>query len=436
MRALLPLLMALAGCAIPSGRDAPPVPLPDPAGPPLEEKAAAFERALDEGHLLPWGALGYRVRVREGKVEPVYGADTVAWTGALLGAECERWAATGDPAALRRVGTLLGGLETLAAVTGRPGLLARYAAPAGFLGTEPRTAEWREGAAGFEGWRWRGDLSKDQIAGLVYGLTAVTDFVADEALRARAARLLEAVADRLVGRGGIYEDDDGGPTTYGDVRDRVAGLPVGVNAAILLGVAHGAARATGEPRHGRRLDALLRDGAADALPFATVRLFGKENFNAPNMAAMALASILREDRAIADPRLRGPAEEAMRRILLLHRGEGTAFWLGIGAPAGLATRRDLADARAQLHRFPLARAEFRLDHAGRADLRRASFASKRGRAQFRHPLPVDLLGPGSFCWKTNCYEVLQTPAGDGRTVYSGADFLAAYWPLKRQGILP
>jgi len=438
MRPLLLPVLLLAGCAVPSGIPSPPIPFPDSPGPPLEAKAALFERGLTERFLLPWGALDYDVRYPDGPDAPpvrAYNADTVAWSGALLGAECERWAATGDPAALDRVRTLLGGFETLSAVTGEPGLLARYAAPAGFLRKEPWPAQWRDGAAGFDGWRWRGDLSKDQLAGLVYGLAAVTDLVDDAGCRARAARLLGAVADRLLGRGAVYRDAGGVPTTYGNVRPRVAGFPVGVNAAVSLGLAHAAARATGEPRHRRRLADLVRDGGPSALPFATVRVFGKENFNNPNMVAMGIASILREPVETADPALRAGAETAMRRILELHRGEGNAFWIGIGAAAGLATPRDLRDARAQLARFPVDRAERKVDHASRVDLPRASFDSKRGRAQFRRPLPVDMLGACSFCWKGNVYEVCQSPEGDGRTFKSGADFLAAYWPLRRLGLL-
>jgi hypothetical protein len=368
-------------------------------------------------------------------------SDQVAWTGALLGAECERWAATRDPAALGRVKTLLHGLETLSAVTGEAGLLARFACPAGFLRAEPWPLEWHDGASGFDGWRWRGDLSKDQLSGLVYGLAAVGDLVEDTGARARAARLLGAVADRLLGRGGAYEDAGGVPTTYGDVRPRAYGFPVGVNAAVSLGIADAAARATGEPRHRRFLEDLVAGGACEALPFATVRVFGRENFNNPNMTALALASVLRTPPPPGDEvrsRLRAGAASALRRILELHRGEGNAFWIAVALPAGPAggaTDRDLRDARAQLARFPSDLAERRTDHADRTDLPRCGWNSRRGRAQFLLPLPVDALGAGSFCWKSNPFEVLQDPEGDGRTLYSGTDFLAAYWPLRRLGIV-
>ncbi len=368
-------------------------------------------------------------------------SDQVIWSGALLGAECERWAATRDPAALARVKSLLHGLETLAAVTGERGLLARFACPAGWIRSEPRPEEWRAGGPGWEEWRWRGDLSKDQLSGLVYGLASVGDLVEDPGARARAALLLGAVADRLLGRGGVYEDAGGVPSTYGDVRPRFLGLPVGVNAAVTLGLADAAARATGEPRHRRWLEALVAGGACGSLPFATVRILGRENFNNPNMTALALASILRTPPPPGDEvraRLREGARTAMARILALHRGEGNAFWIAVALPAGPetgVTGRDLRDARAQLLRFPAVLAQRRTDLSGRTDLARCAWNSRRGRSQFLLPLPVDALGPGSFAWKSNPFEVLQDPDEEGNVFYSGTDFLAAYWPLRRLGVV-
>ena len=66
---------------------------------------------------------------------------------------------------------------------------------------------------------------------------------------------------------------------------------------------------------------------------------------------------------------------------------------------------------------------------------RAFWNSKGGGRQFTRPLPVDLQGAGAFIWKSNPYEVVQEEEGDPRTVYAGADFLAAYWPMRRLGIL-
>jgi hypothetical protein len=374
-----------------------------------------------------------------GPVVYEYLSDTVIWSGALLGAECERWAATRDPAALERAGRLLGGLETLAAVTGRLGLLARYACPEGFLGKVPHPDEWRDAAPAFPGWRWRGDLSKDQLAGLVYGLAAVVDLVPDRGCRARAARLLGDVSDRVLGRGDALEEAWGRPTTYGDVHHHVKGFPVGVNAAVALGLADAAARATGDARHRRRFERLVAEGACDALRVPTIRIFGRENFNNSNLAALALASVLRvppdpEDGERAE--FRAGAEGALRRILELHRGEGNSFWIAIAAPAGEAagfTGAELCDARTSLARYPAELVGRALDLRGRSDYSHAFWGSKRGRPQLVEPLPLDERGPDSFCWKDNPYESVRDPGAKGIDVYSGADFLAAYWPLRRMG---
>ena len=432
-----------ASCALPGGPLPLHLPAPADAALPLAEKARRFEEGLDGIHLLPWGALSYRVALPDGpggRRVHTYQADQCAWTGALLGAECERWAATGEPAALDRVRSLLGGLSALTGVTGERGLYARTAAPAGFLRGEPRRSRWHDGGPGFEGWRWRDDVSRDQAAGIVHGLAAVLDLVEDPWCRARAGRLAGDLADRILGRGLSWEDSGGRETTYGDLRPRILGLPVGVNAAVVLGLAAPAARGTGAPRARRRFEALVAAGTTDALRVPTLRVLGKEGYSNANMVAMALASFLRRGPPAGDPvreRVRAAAADSMRRILDLHRGEGNAYWIGIAAGAGEeagVTARDLADARAQLARYPLDRRVVRLDHGG-LDLPRSSFAGKKGDAQFAVPLPMDLQGPSSFCWKSNPYTVLREEEGDGATVYSAADFLAAYWPLRRLALL-
>ncbi len=440
------LCLVAAGCAAAEPPRTGPV-LPAREGRDLEPaaKARRIEAGLDALHLLPWGGLAYRVRVPVDEGAPVrtwYLSDQAAWTGVLLGAEAERWAATGEEEARRRVLHLLRGLATLSAVTGERGAFARYARAPGVPEREGDSPHWHDGASGHDGWRWRGDLSKDQVAGMLYGLAAVTDLVEDPAARARAAVLLGDLADRVLARGLRIEDPDGVPTTYGDLSPTVAGLPIGVNAAIVLGLADAAARATGEGRHRRALERLLRAGAAGALRFPTLRVLGKENWNNANMVAMALASVLRLPPDPADGHrvaLRAAAEDSLRRILDLHRGEGNAFWIAVAAPAGAAAGADaaeLAAARAALARFPVDGRDLPVDHRGRADLEEAFWRSRRGRTRLVRPLPVDEMGAGSFVWKSDPFEALQEAEGDGRNRYSGIDFLAAYWPLRRLGLRP
>jgi hypothetical protein len=135
----------------------------------------------------------------------------------------------------------------------------------------------------------------------------------------------------------------------------------------------------------------------------------------------------------------------MRRLLELHRGEGNAYWIALAAPAGEAagaTPAELADARLQLGRYTMDRRDRATDYSDPKSLPpalgpmpRAFWNSKGGNPQFTRPLPVDLQGAGAFIWKSNPYEMMQEAEGDERTVYAGTDFLAAYWPLRRLGIL-
>src|SRR5690606_27467807 len=102
------------------------------------------------------------------------------------------------------------------------------------------------GSEALRGYLYKGDISKDQIAGLAFGWAmALACVPGDAALRATIAEDATALADHLLEHDLVLHDADGDPSTYASIEGRIVGVPIGVHASIALGVFKVAAVATG-----------------------------------------------------------------------------------------------------------------------------------------------------------------------------------------------
>ncbi len=407
---------------------------PEYAAPPpdlsLAEKAVRFERHLDR-FISPEGTLIYRrTSLEPGKPAPPldYGtfADTAIWTGALLGAESLRYAVTRDPAALARVRALVGGLERLHDVTGVRGLFARTIvrreAP------DPRESTdgaWRAGTGEFAGYRWRGDVSKDQYSGVIFGLGLSALLVDDAEVRARAARLSAAIADHLVANEERIVDVGGETTTYGDLRGRIAGVPIGLNALIVLAAYKVAAHTNrDERRHAEAYAAAVARGYADIAYWAKFQVLGITNPNNDNMQMLVTVPLLALER---DPSLRRAYERSIERTLRHVRREGNAFFNLVGLQA-LGYDRDLhEDALLTLRLFPLERRIFAVDATGDARFATTLLDNRKGVEKADGALPVNYRPASAWAWRDDPYALRHAGGAVGEVESPAADFILAYW---------
>ncbi|MBI4577816.1 MAG: hypothetical protein HY722_16265 [Planctomycetes bacterium] len=403
-----------------------------PPGLGLAEKARLFEERLARRFLSSEGVLIYRrpSAAPDALAGAPYGdlADAAAWTGALLAAEAYRAGLRGDPEALGRVGHVLSGVECLLAVTGVRGLLARTVDPAPHPG-----AEWHRGAAPHEGLWWRGDVSRDQYAGVVFGLGAVLETVGDPALRARAGEAAAAMADHLLDHGLAIVDVDGERTTHGDLRGRILGLPIGVNALIDLAVLRVAWEGTGREPYRRAYRRLVCRGYPRIAWWMKVQAFGRTNPSNDVMGFHALAVLLPREE---DPEVRGDYGAALERAWSFVGEEGNALFAAVYVAArGLDAARAAASARETLRLFPLDRRAFEVDLRGARDIPRSFWRDRKGEAQASVALPVNLRGASSYQWKSSPYALRAAPGARGELEYSGVDYLAAYWLARRAGVV-
>jgi hypothetical protein len=377
----------------------------------LADKAAHFEADLDR-YIAPEGFLTYRQPVTA--TAHVYRdlADVAIWTGCLLTAESMRLSVTEDPQAKRRVLQLLEGLHALTWVTGEPGLYARGMWPRVSPGIRPHHAT-RDGRGPAAAYRYRGDVSKDQVAGVVCGLAFAWRALRDDQ---RARRLVTgqsaALADHLLSHGmSIYED--GQPTRFGDHQGYIYGLPIGVNAMIALAVIKLAAVTTGSERFEVAYARLVEEGYPETAWFSKVQLLYRTNHNNDNMQLLGTAALLAlED----DPAVREPVIDGLRRTWSYVRHEGNS-WFNYVIMSGLGRDAQGArDARRTLERFPLER------------------RSRQGRVRLVRALPITYRAPTIFVWRS-CPYALRQATRDRSEMSPPVDYLLAYWAGRYWGFL-
>jgi hypothetical protein len=432
--ALAILLGSLAGCGV---ADRNYLHLVEPARPEwrpsamsLAEKAAWFEADL-ERFLSPDGLLLYRQQ-SDGVRRYGSHADACAWTGVLLGAEALRHAVEPGEAVRARVDALVGGLELLHEVTGVPGLLARTAVPRAALAAEPfvETGVWYDGSAARPDYRFKGDVSKDQYCGAVFGLHLAYRHVRDEGLRARVRALATAFADHILENDFQLIDPDGEPTRFGNLDARIYLMPVGINALTVLSIVRLAAWTSGEEKYHAAYQALVEDGWPEVTYWSKLQVLGLTGYSNDNMSFLLYYTLLcLED----DPAVRRCYRAALERTWWYVEREGNAFFNLIAATFGEGDELALADARRNLEVFPLDRRTLSYDLCNDPRITRAWLPNRKGEPCADAPLPLHCRRPSSFIWKTDPYVLLKIEEPEGAQVYSGVDYLVAYWLGRHHG---
>ena len=225
----------------------------------LAEKAHVFGVDLDE-RFIDGGQV--RVRRRLPSTEHPYVtynmSDTTYMTGLYSATETWRYLATGDPVAAAHARAAGTALSHLLSVTGVSGLLARASVSL----DEPWFDDgvWRETADGR--YRWRGNVSSDQVDALMFGLFVYGLNLADAAERAAAGRTVGAVVDAVVDNDYRIIGYDGQPTRWGHYELDYVTNDEPMNALLLLQMVKVAHALTGDPRYDREYRRLVDVGYA------------------------------------------------------------------------------------------------------------------------------------------------------------------------------
>lgn len=143
--------------------------------------------------------------------------DAAIWTGHFLAAESFRYAVTRSPDALSNIKYSLYGIRALLDVTGND-LLARCAFPENspyandIIGEEGHHGVYSGMVDGAK-WTWIGETSRDQIVGVMFGLTAAWNLVDDNDVKLAVPWLSSRVINYLLKHGWVTFNPDLNPTT-------------------------------------------------------------------------------------------------------------------------------------------------------------------------------------------------------------------------------
>lgn len=144
-------------------------------------------------HLMPMGGIFRTLFTDNTYAAPQLHAgtrDSPIWTGTYLASESLRYMVTGAPDALEQMGRTIRVLDTWWNIAGGKGYLARYAVPV--AGTnqvvldifdendpEDNLNYMYKGAP----WHWKGNISRDQYQGVMFGFSLAYDALEDEELK-------------------------------------------------------------------------------------------------------------------------------------------------------------------------------------------------------------------------------------------------------------
>lgn len=179
---------------------------------PLWKKAEIFQLDMEERFLLNGQALCKLILPRGEGSEISYNMpDNAYMTGIYVGTLSMKYLCTNDEADLQKLLTSIKALHLLCRASGVPGLLARAVIPIDSPWKDDGI--WRPSPDGK--YRWRGDVSSDQVDGVMFGFSWAYEAVEDETVRKEIAKDVIDIVEHILKNNLQIVDVDGKPTTWG-----------------------------------------------------------------------------------------------------------------------------------------------------------------------------------------------------------------------------
>jgi hypothetical protein len=403
----------------------------------LREKGMQLEALIQRQHLTPEGLLAYGIGLSPGDPGKITGmgySDMAIWTGCYVASESFRYAVTGEEEAKEQSKRAMRGLHLLQAVTGKTGLLARGMKKWSENNPE-RGPEWHRGTGRFSEYQWLGDVSADQIIGVIFGYSVAFDLIDEEELRRSIAMHVSQLADHLIDHNMMIIDVDGERTKHGDLGSGFFSEPL--NALIALAIMKSAYHITQKDKYQRHYLSLISDRKYHLRAIKARdpwwEAFTGVNHSDNNLAFLAYITLMRNE---TDPELLDYYQKSLKRAWNVVRNEGNPLFTIIYH--ALSGREDLDHqameaARTTLHLFPVDRRNHKIVNSGSPELCKSFWRDRFGRKQSCRPVPMDRRPADVFEWKENPYRL--DGGGDGTLQFSGVDFLLPYWMGRYYGFI-
>ena len=412
----------------------------------LGQKAALFQHDIEqrfmtgEGQVAcPGGQVACKLKVpTAGRDYFIYNSpDNAYMTGMYVGALSMKYAVTKDPADREAARRSLRALHLLSTVSGVPGLLARAAWPADgpAHGDDGR---WRASPDGKH--LWRGEVSSDQMDGVLFGYALAYDLVADDADKQAIARNVGALVGHVLDHGLRIVDADGKPTRWGNYTPQYVQLIEPMNALLLLQLLKVAHHVTGDSRFAEEYRRLALDQGYADIAIRARKSLGAQNYSDDVLLFLGYYPLLSYE---TDPALR---ERYLRSLGRSWRGKGR--WRGENAQGNplyaFAAKAFLDDASGvaagldTLRWFPLDMkwnratiAAYEQEFAFRFEPAPQSPVPEKGQA-----VPVDRREKSWSAWVMDPFTSAGDRTADSSMEYNGHDYLLAYWLGRYLGVVP
>lgn len=209
----------------------------------LRQKADLFQQDMEERFLLEGQALCKLKLPTPSREFIAYNMpDNAYMTGIYTGTLAMKYAVTGDAQDKAAALQSLEALHLLCAVSGVPGVLARAAWPK----DKPKDDDgiWRDSVCGR--YVWRGDVSTDQVAGVMFGFALAYELIAEDTEKARIGQDAAAIVRHVLENDMRIVDVDGKPTQWGRYDPRYVSRTEQMNALLWLQAVKVAEKTTGE----------------------------------------------------------------------------------------------------------------------------------------------------------------------------------------------
>lgn len=407
----------------------------------LAKKAAIFQHDMEARFMLEGQAL-CKLKLPDSSRDFVaYNMpDNAYMTGMYLGALCMKYEMTRDPADKADAAASLEALNRICTISGIPGLWVRAFWPAG----EPMDDDghWRESADGK--YRWRGDVSTDQVDGVLFGLSWAYDTIADDSQKAAIRKTVTDLVEYILKNDLVIVGFDGKPTEWGKYNLKYVRSQERMNALLWLQALKIAAHVTADPRY----EYLYREWALDQ-GYAETAILARHNLNPQSrrvnhsddvLQFLAYEPLLRLEK---DPAIRAFYEKSLARSWNGSDGqpgvapEANPFFTFVAAKY-LGDESRVDDARNTLTWFPFD-LKWNRDtiarYAGEFDFT-PEFEPQSPPHEPGAAVPIDRREKSWSAFVMNPYgPVASDRAQDSAVEYNGHDYLLGYWTGRYYGYI-
>lgn len=398
----------------------------------LEQKAAYFEKRLNERHLHHGFTAACRFKTAGDTTSFTHSTDDNdgLWTSIYLAAESFRYAVTKEKDAYDNAVRTFLAMEKLNTVNPIPGYVARS-----YVTIDESTGEGGEWHVSADGkWKWKGDTSSDEIVGHMFAYPLFYDLVAQGEMKERVRSLVDRLMTHIVDHNFEMVDLDGLATRWAvwnpdSLNNSQRWMyERGINSLQILAFLKSASHVTQNPKYETAYKKLV--GEHHYLENMLVqKMYGPYEINHSDdeLSYLPYYTLIRYGTGTPDMAV---YKRSLERSWKAEVADRIPIWNYI-ASIGLGNDCGLAVAEEEMQQIPLDIRNWRMENSHRLDIRKSAINDRFLKPQATLPIPT----PERAVSKWNSNTFVMDGGGDGLSEDDGAYFLLPYWMARYYKLL-